>query len=188
MPDEITIPAPYWDRMIMCCCQSALLNHPDLDQRALPVPAKRWKSEMYIGFYAGDNGIGLHRTISHIEAYRIVPASEFRGQTTVLYQTNHIGYEVQYATKPFVCSQLVNLIKGMPATAEVTMAEAQVFATKTLDLNGYEIWEEKHGHPTFRILSYQMIVYRGLDGHLRLDLFDDEPTIDPKRQQQYMLL
>ncbi|MFX4226389.1 MAG: hypothetical protein ACFHHU_00435 [Porticoccaceae bacterium] len=187
MPEKLTIPAEYWDRMVACCCHNAMLTHPDLDKKALTVPGRRWKNQLYVGFYAGDHGIGLHKPISHIEAYRLVPAASFKGQTTLIYQTNHTGYQVLYANKPFVCSKAVDLVKGMPGGAPVPLFEAQAFAAETLEYYD-DTWTLKNGHPILKTPSFQFIVYRGLDGALRLDMFDDEPVAHAREPKQYLLI
>lgn len=188
MSNTLRIPAEHWDRMVCCCCSSQLQNDPGIDQRALPVPARRWNNALYIGFYASDIGIGAFRDRSFIDAYRLVPYNLFTGPTTCLYQTDHTGFEVLYANKRFVCAEQVNLVKGMPSADPVPMAEAQAKAALEMQLTGSEVWSEYEGHPTFSTRSFDFIVYRGRDGGAYIDSFDTEPTTSASASQQYMLI
>lgn len=188
MSNTLRIPAEHWDRMITCCCSSQLQNDPAIDQQALPVPARRWKNNLYVGFYASAIGIGARRDLSFIEAYRLVPDNDFKGPTTCLYQTDHVGYEVLYANKRFVCAEQVNLVKGMPSSAPIAMAEAQAIAAAEMVMTGFEVWSEYEGHPTFRTGSFDFIVYRGRDGKAYIDSFDTEPPTNAKAPGQYLLI
>tara|TARA_B100000519_G_C14255924_1_gene445032 strand:- start:3890 stop:4453 length:564 start_codon:yes stop_codon:yes gene_type:complete len=187
MTEQLSIPAEYWDRMVLSCCHNQLQQHPDVDKKALPVPARRWKSHLYVGFRARDHGIGLHRPVSRIDAHQLVPASAFKGRSTVIYRTNHTGYQVLYAKQPYVCGKAVKLTKGMPSGEPVPLADAQTFASETLDLQD-EAWTVHSGHPVLQTGSFQFIVYRGLDGAVRLDMFDDERPSDFDVPDQYLLI
>lgn len=181
---SIRIPADQWDRMLSCCCSSQLLRHPEINQRALPVSAERWESRRYIGFRTTDIAVGSSR----IEAYQIVPREEYGAPTTVHFQDDHVGYEVLYKNQLFVCNKRVDLIKFLPASAPVAMAEAQARAASSMDLTGCEIWSEYLGHPTFRTHSFAWLVYRSHDGRMRIDNFDLSCFTDPKARKQFLLI
>lgn len=162
--EEITIPQQHW----YSASQRLALMNLTSQKRAevVSVPVFEHSGYAYMGNSAIYTAFGSDEK-SSIGAYRLIPKSLFKGETTTVYHDpeainrgerergNLVGLIVSVKKQLMVCSTMVKFVASLPTTAPISLSEAKKHAASFQSIGWRKsvldavtpLWNHINGHP-----------------------------------------
>ncbi len=165
----LTVPAERWNELAAVnSCQLAVEHQ---GKGAISVRAIEHDGFMITAFATLYGPYGESRK-SYVDAYRLLPAEMYEGETTLVYHDeeaiqagrrgrgDHTGLMVSIKGKLMVCAQKLRIFMGLPGTRPLSLAEASAHDEHERSMGWRALWFESRTPEWFSLSGHPVAVYR----------------------------
>jgi hypothetical protein len=205
---SIQIPAERWEAMAAANSCHLAAEHKGKGNKPLPVRTAEYEGFLYTAFRTVWGAYGGNMR-PHVDAYRLLPASLYTGETTLVYHDeeaiqaglrergDHTGLIVSANGKPMVCAERVRFILDLPGTRPLSLAEAKDYDERQRRSGWRALWFGSKEPEWFSLRGHPVAVYRDhstlhedhavllwkAKGEIHELSIDDDVVLSPKELQ-----